>query len=199
MKKIYILFILALSVGSLYGQSKTETLFSKENSYGGFGGPLVVFSNINGTIVGDVGGGGALSVNDFFVGGYGLGNEGAQVEVDDQTYDIDFGHGGFWMGYTYKKHKLIHLYTSFRIGWGKTELRQNGEKFYSDNMLSLAPEVGFELNATNWFKVGFSGGYRNISGLDNLPGLSNDDFSSVYGAITFRFGGFGDYHSYDDD
>ncbi len=196
MKKICLLFVSILFTGSLIAQ-KTQTLFSDENSYGGFGGPIVEFSNINGITVGDVGGGGAFSVNNFFVGGYGLGNNGSQVTIDDKNYDIHFNHGGFWLGYTFKQHHLFHLYTSARIGWGKTELKRNDEKFYSDNLLALSPELGVELNVTNWFKVAFSGGYRNISGIDNLPELTDNDFTGAYGAITFRFGAFGNYRSYD--
>lgn len=199
MKRLYFLFFCALFTSGLIAQEKTQTLFSDENSYGGFGGPIIEFSSINGTTVGDVGGGGGFLVNSFFVGGYGLGNDGAQVQIDDQNYDIHFGHGGFWFGYAIKQSKLAHLYTSFRIGWGETELKINDDKFYEDNLLALAPELGIEINVTNWFKVVGSAGYRSISGLDNLPNLTNDDFTGMYGAITFRFGGFGDYHSYESD
>lgn len=156
----------------------------------------MVFSNINGTVVGDVGGGGAFSVNNFFIGGYGLGNSGAQVTIEEQIYDIDFGHGGFWLGYALKEHRLIHLYTSFRVGWGGVDLTQNDQKFFNDNIFALSPELGVELNVTNWFKVAFTGGYRAIAGINQLPELDNGSFSSPYGALTFRFGGFGDYHSY---
>jgi len=200
MKKLYFLFFCFFFFTSgLLAQEKTQTLFSDENSYGGFGGPIIEFSSINGRTVGDVGGGGGFVVNSFFLGGYGLGNDASHVQIDDQIYDIHFGHGGFWLGYAIKQSKLTHLYTSFRIGWGETELKQNDEKFFQDNHLVLAPEIGLEINITNWFKVVGSAGYRSVSGLDNLPSLTNDDFSGVYGAITFRFGGFGDYHSYEKD
>lgn len=198
MKRFYLLLICAFLSTTAFSQ-KTQTLFSDENSYGGFGGPIVEFSNINGELIGDVGGGGGFVVNNFFVGGYGLGNDGAKLELQDQLYDIKFRHGGFWLGYSFMDHKLVHLYSSFRIGWGEVELNQNEEKFYSDNLLSLAPELGIELNVTNWFKVGFSGGIRNVSGIENLPELNNDDFTGFYSAITFRFGGFGDYESYIDE
>lgn len=198
MKRLYFLLFFGLFTLSISAQEKTQTLFSDENSYGGFGGPIVEFSSINGTTVADVGGGGGFLVNSFFVGGYGLGNDAAQVSIEDQTYDINFGHGGFWFGYAIKQSKLAHLYTSFRVGWGQTELTQNDDKFYEDRLLALSPELGIEVNVTNWFKVAGSVGYRSISGLDNLPVLTNDDFSGIYSAITFRFGGFGDYHSYED-
>lgn len=181
------------------GVAQTETLFDGNIDYGGFGGPMIEFSNINGQLVGDVGGGGGLVINSFFVGGYGLGNDGASVTIEEELYDIDFGHGGFWLGAALPQHKLFHAYASFRVGWGEVELEQNGDKMYDDNLLALAPELGIELNVTDWFKLGFSGGYRMVSGLDNLPVLDDSDFTGAYGALTFRFGGFGDYSSYDND
>lgn len=199
MNRFYTLLLCLFIGGSILAQEKTQTIFSDENSYGGFGGPIVEFSSINGMTVGDVGGGGGFIVNNFFVGGYGLGNDAAQVEFEDQNYDIQFRHGGFWLGYSIQQHKVVHLYTSFRVGWGEAEFKQNDEKFFGDNLLSLAPEAGIELNITTWFKLGATVGYRSISGLDSLPVLGNEDFSGVYGALTFRFGGFADYHSYNDD
>lgn len=196
MKLLYTLIFSVCILGSAYSQDKTQTLFGDEMSYGGFGGPLVVFSQINGTVVGDVGGGGGFSINSFFIGGYGLGNDGAQVDHMGQSYDIHFRHGGFWLGYALHQHKMIHLYTSLRIGWGESELKLNDEKAYGDNMFVLSPELGVELNITNWFKLDITGGYRSVHGITNLAELSNSDFSSMYGALTFRFGGFGDYHSY---
>lgn len=197
MKKCLLQIILGLSLSvASYGQ--TQTLFSGNQSYGGFGGPLLEISKVNGQTVADVGGGGALIINDFFVGGYGLGTEDATVFdlEEEEDYDIDFGHGGFWFGYALNQHKLVHLYTSFRIGWGGVELLQNDDKKYSDNVFVMAPELGVEINVTDWFKLGLSGGYRYVDGINSLPVLSNEDFTGMYGAITFRFGGFGDYGNY---
>lgn len=197
--KTILLFVLSFTLSTaVIGQA--ETLFSDANSYGGFGGPFIEFSNINGTLVGDVGGGGALIINNLFIGGYGLGNDAASVTLEnDEIYDIDFGHGGLWFGYTYNQHKLIHLYTSFRVGWGEVELLQNDDKAFDDNFLALAPEAGVELNITSWFKLGLSGGYRYVSGVEDLPVLTNADFTGMFGALTFRFGGFGDYDYKDND
>ncbi len=173
-------------------------MFSDETSYGGFGGPFIEFSSINGSLVADVGGGGAFSVNDFFFGGYGMGNDASSVEFEGQEYDIDFGHGGLWFGYALKSNKLVHVYSSFKVGWGSAKLKVNEDKRFDDNLLSLIPEAGLEVNLTNWFKLGFTAGYRYISGIDDLPVLTNDDFTGMTGALTFRFGGFGDYESYNE-
>jgi len=199
MKKQFAFFLCIMLGLTLSAQQKTETLLSSQNSYGGFGGPIIEFSNINGTLVGDVGGGGAFVVNNFFLGGYGLGNGDSQVTITNELYDINFRHGGFWMGYAFKQYKVIHIYSSFRVGWGQAELLQNDQKFYSDNLLALAPELGLELNISNWFKVALTGGLRTVSGIQSLPELGNDDFTGFFGGITFRFGGFGDYESYQDE
>jgi len=61
----------------------------------------------------------------------------------------------------------------------------------------LTPEAGVEVNVTNFFKLGLTGGYRWVNGINQLPGLENNDFSSPVGTITFRFGGFGDDWDWD--
>lgn len=190
------LIIFCTLVLSTFTFGQTETLFGKADSFGGFGGPMIEFSNINGTLVGDVGGGGALIINDFFFGGYGFGNDAASVEFEGQNYDIDFGQGGLWFGYVYKQNKLVHLYSSFKVGWGSADLKIDGDKKFGDNLLALSPELGVEFNITDWFKLGITGGYRMVSGLEDLPVLTSDDFTGATGGITFRFGGFGDYQNY---
>ena len=128
-----------------YGQSQ-ETLFGSINHIGGFGGPMIEVSSINDQTVADVGGGGALILDNFFFGGYGLGNDAASVSFSEETYDIEFGHGGLWFGFIAPPHKLAHVYTSFRLGWGDTNLIEpDGDKAYSDNILVMTPEIGVEL------------------------------------------------------
>ena len=184
-----------------FSQDREETLFGNINRIGGFGGPLLEISSINGETVADIGGGGALILNDFFIGGYGLGTDAPNFTFESELYDIEFGHGGFWLGFATPQHKIIHMYSSFKLGWGETNLVDSqGDKQYSDNVLVLTPEVGFELNITHWFKFGITGGYRFVDGVNSLPGGLNDDsFSSPFGALTFRFGGFGNYDHYRDD
>ena len=197
--KLYLQTITFLLIATM-SQAQTQTLFGGNKTYGGFGGPIMEFSNINGTLVTDVGGGGALIVNDFFFGGYGLGNDNSNIELDNGLNALDFGHGGFWLGYTHNQHKLVHLYSSFRIGWGDVDLKRGDDLTASDNLMAICPELGLEFNVTRWFKLGVSGGYRIVTGLDNLPGgLDNDDFTGGFGMLTFRFGGFGDYNDWDDD
>jgi len=183
-----------------FSQNKEETLFGSIDHIGGFGGPMIEVSSINGETVADVGGGGALILDNFFFGGYGLGTDAPNIQIGLEQFDIDFGHGGLWFGFVAPPYKVAHVYSSFKLGWGEANLKDNdGDKLFSDNVLVLTPEVGVELNITHWFKLAFSGGYRFVDGVNTLPGdLTDDSFSSPFGALTFRFGGFG-YYDYDDD
>lgn len=200
MRRIFLLA--AIAIGSMtFAQAQQETLFSKIRHVGGFGGPMIEVSQIDGQTVADVGGGGALILDNFFFGGYGLGTDAPNIVIDEVTYDIDFGHGGLWFGYVLKSHKLAHLYTSLKMGWGGANLNDgSGDKVFSDNVFVLEPEAGVEVNLTSWFRLALTGGYRSVSGVNTLAGgLTNDSFSGVYGALTFRFGGFGDYDKMDDE
>lgn len=201
MKNLLYTAIFSFIAMTSYGQQ--QTLFNSINHIGGFGGPMIEVSQINGETVADVGGGGALILDNFFFGGYGLGTDAPNITLSQETFDIDFDHGGLWFGYVAPRNKLVHVYSSFRLGWGDVTLKDgDGDKRYSDNVLVLAPEVGVELNVTSWFRLSLSGGYRYVDGVTEIPeifALTNDSFTSGFGALTFRFGGFGDWGDYDED
>jgi hypothetical protein len=188
MKIWYTLLFLVCSI-SIWAQNE-ETLIKNIEVIGAFGGPLIEVGSINGEFGADVGGGGALVINNFFIGGYGLGTDYPQITIDNEDYNIRFKHGGFWLGYTSDAQKLLHFYSSARLGWGKTQIRGDGPAVASDRVFVLTPEVGFEVNLTNFMRVAFTGGYRVVTGVSKLGDFANDDFSSPIGAITFRFGGF---------
>ena len=181
--------LVILTLCSLQLAAQHETLLGNVNSIGGFGGPMVEIGSINGEVGADVGGGGALMFENLFLGGYGLGTKYPDIRVDDELYEIRYKQGGFWLGYVAKPDKLVHIYSSLRLGWGKAQLRQDNDPIYSDRLFAMTPELGFEVNLTRFMKVGVTGGYRWISGV-NLPSLDSNDFSSPVGLLTFRFGSF---------
>jgi hypothetical protein len=182
-----------------------EALFDDISSFGAFGGPILEFSSINGQLVADVGGGGALILDEFFIGGYGMGTDYPEVifetEIDGELTeidaDIDFGQGGLWFGYVRDIERKMHLYSSLKVGWGRADLEHDIADLPSDRLFVLTPEIGIELNMTKFFRVGLTGGYRIVNGVSRLPGLDNQDFSSPTVGITFRFGGFGSYWDWD--
>jgi hypothetical protein len=192
-------FLLAILGFSALGFSQTRTLFGDLRTTGAFGSPILEVGAINKQTGSDVGGGGALVMEYLFVGGYGMGTDYPTYNIADGPnqgdYNLKFGHGGFWLGLTPALTRIVHPYASLRLGRGKARMRQDGDDIFSDRIFVTTPEVGFEINITDFFRLAVSGGYRWVNGVGALPGLNNDAFSSPIGLLTFRFGGFGD----DDD
>lgn len=188
MKRIITFFAGLFLMANLSAQQ--ETLFGNVDIWGGFGGPIFEISSINDQSVVSIGGGGAVIMNNFFFGGYGIGTDDANHTFENEEYKVKLNHGGLWLGLTSNPNKLIHLYSSARLGWGRARLRQDGETIFSDRVFSVTPEIGFEVNVTEFFQLAFTGGYRIITGIDDLPGIGNDQFSDIVGGITLRFGGF---------
>ena len=187
--------ILLLASG-LFAQEKHQTLFGNARIVGGFGGPIFEYGLLNGQFGTRAGGGGGLVVGDFFIGGFGMGtSDFAEVDLDPQIYTIDLGYGGFWLGYTPLTRKVIHPFGSLKVGWGTASLEyQKDDDWitgYEENIFSLTPEVGLELNIFRWFRISATGGYRFVNGADGLPDLDSRDFRSFIGTLTLRFGGFG--------
>jgi hypothetical protein len=192
-----ILLLLAYSFFALFQLSaQDETLFNNLDVTGAFGSVIIETGSINGEVGADVGGGGALVMSPLFIGGYGMGTSYPVHTVTTGEkpgdYDIKFGHGGLWLGVAPNSHKLIHFYGSTKIGWGKARLRQDKESVFTDRVFVLTPELGVEINLTEWLKMGLTGGYRWVNGVTHLPELANEDFSSPIGILTFRIGGFED-------
>ena len=192
MKNWILIFALCLTGSSLFGQQQ-ETLFGKSRVIGAFGGPIVEYNFANDNTQVSVGGGGAVIVGDFFLGGYGMGSTGQNWIEGVEPYEIDLGHGGFWVGGTYPSHKLFHLFSSVKIGWGAV-----GIKFFddnatvADNVFVLTPEAGIELNIFRWFRIAASANYRWVDGINPaLAGVNRNYYNGFGCNLTFRLGGFG--------
>lgn len=183
------LFILSLSALS----AQHETLFNNARVRGAFGGPITEYGLSN-DLSTAVGGGGAIVINNFFIGGYGM------VAVDfDRLYEdgdvdvLDLGHGGFWLGGTFQPHRLLHLYGSTRLGWGAMNIDVNDGTPYRDldKIFVATPELGVELNITRWCRLAGTVGYRHVGGVNEDRGLKGEDFSGAVAGVTLRFGWFG--------
>ncbi|WP_250630203.1 hypothetical protein [Rhodoflexus caldus] len=177
-----------------FAQDEPETLLGKHVKVSGFGAPIVEFSSINNQFTVSTGGGGAVLLNQkFFFGGYGLGRSNS-VKAKNPDQKIGLGHGGFWLGYNFNPHKLLHITASAKMGWGNVSLYDNDfnarQNFGSDNVYVVTPEVGAEINITGFMKIAVAGGYRMVNGVA-VDGYNNADFSSPTASVSFKFGFFG--------
>lgn len=197
MKRLTTLGFLLLMTCALMAQEKEyRTIFDNQQlRISGMGGPFMQFTSVAGEFGHMMGGGGAVLLNDFYFGGYGLGLTNAIPDyVNDNSNDrLTLGHGGFWIGYSLFGDKPIHLSISSLIGWGEFGIMQYDGyyPFVRDKIFVLSPTVEVELNLTRYFRLGAGATYNIYSMVDeNLHGYRSSDLSSPGGFLSFKFGWF---------
>ncbi len=203
MKTILPLFIALLFWSTAFAQEdddnynsrhvyKEETLFNSLKLRGIFGAFISEYNYIGDDFEVSGGGGGALLFRNFFIGAYGLG------VVDESFFEegiesIEMGHGGLWVGTTFNQHKLLHLYSSVRVGWGALEVDFEDQFFnQSDAFFVVTPEAGVELNIFRFCKLAGTVGYRWIDGINEAStGIEPDALNGLVTTLTLRLGIFG--------
>ncbi|MEM1328550.1 MAG: hypothetical protein AAGI23_21520 [Bacteroidota bacterium] len=182
-----------LTIG-LFAQDRT--LFNENDNLnvGGFGGPIFQISNIGDQTVAAVAGGGGVTLNDFFIGAFGGGVGVERWSSGLVDYDVDLGYGGLWLGYSLLDDKLVHPYVSLQAAVGNLDIGNHDliditvEEF---TVGIVQPEIGAEINLTEWFKLSTTIGYRWINNFDQTDIITSEDIRSFYLGFSLRFGSFG--------
>ena len=194
-----LLLLLTIANISLAQEDDYEHLLKdKKLRFSVFASPVFEFSQVNGSFGFSSGGGGAIIINQkLFIGGYGL-KLAPVIEkdliLDGQDYkdlEINFKHGGFWVGYIHDFRKLVHFGGSAKFGWGNISMDHAGLPGggFEDHVLVITPQVEAEINISKWFKINGGLGYRMVTSVnDNV--FSQSDFNSPVGSISFMFGWF---------
>jgi hypothetical protein len=197
MKRAILLGLILTVTCALFAQNREyqTILDNKELRISGLGGPFMQFTSVAGEFGHMMGGGGAILLNDFYFGGYGLGLTNAIPDyVNDNTSDrLTLGHGGFWIGYSLFGERPVHVSISSLIGWGEFGIVQydGNYPFIRDKIFVLAPTVEVELNLTRYFRIGAGATYNIYSMVnENLHGYRGSDLSSPGGFLSFKFGWF---------
>ncbi|MEL6941469.1 MAG: hypothetical protein AAFO82_02280, partial [Bacteroidota bacterium] len=114
MKHLLFFIGLFLSAHTLLAQAD-QTLFNR-GRIGGFGAPIFDYYNISSE--GDIdiasGGGGALILGDFFIGGYGVGDISRIETLENGRAEFDLAHGGLWLGFTPLQQSVVHPHPKTR-------------------------------------------------------------------------------------
>ncbi len=195
-KTLFMALILAIGVSAFSQQKEYRTIFdNKDVRISGLGGPFMQFTSLAGEFGHMMGGGGAVMLNDFFFGGYGLGLTNAIPDYVNQNPSdrLTLGHGGFWLGYSLFGEKPIHITLSSLIGWGEFGVMQNygTYPFVRDKIFVLAPTVEVEVNLTRYLRIGAGASYNLYTMVDqSIHGYSNGDLSAPGGFLSFKFGWF---------
>ena len=192
MRTTLLFFALMLLSSPLFSQQQEETLFRNARLRGGFGGPIFSYSQANGQTAYGSGGGGGLVFDRLFVGLFGMGEFFDAPKVGQKQ--LALGYGGLWMGYVVPSHKLLHLYTSVKIGGGAIGTTSNFDHDWDDwedAALVVVPEAGLELNMARWFRVSGTVGYRFVNGFDGTSLVGKKDLNAPVFSLGLRFGWFG--------
>lgn len=198
------LLLLLLASGVLWAQEDDfRTIFNRDDKdkkdwrISGFGGPIMQFTSVQGNFAHMMGGGGAVTINDFYFGGYGLGMT-TQVPYKNQEdeFHLDFGHGGLWFGYVLKPNSPVHLDFSTLMGWGAVSRTLNTEDFdiepaSSDPVFVITPVMEVELNFSRFFRLGAGASFSYVSGAGiSRTAYTWKDFGNPAFFLSFRFGYF---------
>jgi hypothetical protein len=195
MKRFLLLgLVLALSVPAM---GRDETLIRGRVDSGGFGGPVVKFTQINGEFALLLGGRGGWIIDHTFVlggAGYGLVNN---IRVDElgSGYQprFDLGYGGLEMEYIHRSRELLHFTISTLIGAGSVNYRNRdwlGFRDQPEDVFFIAePSANLMMNVTTYFRVGVGASYRFVAGVE-IEGLDEAALSGPAASVVMKFGQF---------
>jgi len=195
-KSIFVLVIFAICSTVFSQEREYQTILDNQDlRISGMGGPFMQFTMVAGEFGHMMGGGGAVMLNNFYFGGYGLGLTNAIPDyVNDNPSDrLTLGHGGFWLGYSLFGQKPIHFSVSSLIGWGEFGIMQYDGyyPFIRDKIFVVAPTAEIEVNLTRYFRIGAGVSYTLYTMMDeSMHGYRNSDISAPAGFLSFKFGWF---------
>lgn len=195
MKSSILSLLLCVFIASI-GQTQDRTIFNRSNieTIGGFGGPILQVARIGDRSAPAFGGGGGVVIDDFFIGGFGagFGVEDWREGLIDQ--EVSIGYGGLWLGYSFLDEKLVHPYVSLQAAVGGLEISTGDIADLTLEEFTIGiinPEIGAEINITEWFKFSPTVGYRWINNFDKTDVITPEDIRNFYLGLNFRFGYFG--------
>lgn len=196
-----ILFMLFTCCWTFPAMGQAETLLGGNVSYGGFGGPVLRVSVLDGEAALLTGGRGGWIINlasgDAIVlggGGYGVVTDvraGGLLSNRGRPLYLNLGYGGFIFEYVNRTNDLVHLSAEALVGGGGANYRdRNYNEFEdSDAFFAFEPGLSVMLNVASFFRVGAGVSYRYFYGVD-LEAFSDADLSGPSGVLTFKFGRF---------
>ncbi|HEY8344675.1 MAG TPA: hypothetical protein VIL66_05700 [Bacillota bacterium] len=189
----FLAIALLIFLGAGQALAADEVLIGDDTENGGYGGPVVKFSQIHGETAVFWGAyGGWLINHTFLIGGgaFGLTSEIAAPFTSEKLY-YDLGYAGLVLEYINNSHKLVHYTVGALIGIGTVGYdSQDSKRVYADDTIFvLEPGIGLELNITTSFRANLGLSYLHIDGV-KLEGTKAEDLSGATVSLSFKFGAF---------
>ncbi len=193
MKRLCVLILVSILASTGFAQEDSKTLLSGKIEHGGYGGPQVTLSEVNGEIGILTGVRGGWIINHTYVlglGGYNLQNE---VKADIDSRNLEMSYGGLHFEYIVDSDRLIHYYFQALFGSGNVNYSSrefvNESESEKDWFWVVQPAAYVELNVVEYFRIGVGLSYRYVNDVE-LPNLSNTDINGLGLNLLFKFGKF---------
>jgi hypothetical protein len=106
-------------------------------------------------------------------------------------FSLDLDYGGIFCRFWQPLSPRLTGELGLVLGAGNAGVkdRLSGTELGSDNFLVAEPEVSLSFRVLSWLRVGVSGGYRMVSGVEDLPRVSQGDLEGATGTISLQVGG----------
>ena len=187
------LFVVGVFLGSPT-LSAQETGRASELRHGGFGGPTIKLTQMDGQFSVMMGGRGGWVINESVViggGGYALVNGGSFDDLTDGAGTLEMAYGGLELGYLHRLGDHVDLSFGLMVGAGSVAWEPDGEmgERTDDGFFVLEPESGITLSVTRAIRLGLGVSYRLVQGAE-LFELEGGDLSGIAGVVSLRFGSF---------
>lgn len=178
-----------------------ETLIPGDVAAGGYGGPVFMYSRVQGKDALFFGGRGGWLADHHFVlgaGGFALVSRIAPPEgAPDIGEELrtEFAYGGLWLEYILLPDKLVHASIGTLLGGGAVSysrirrMERQDRQVESDVVFAVEPVLSVELNLTRFLRMSAGAGYRHVGSVE-LTGLRQKDLSGFTGSVMLRFGRF---------
>lgn len=198
LKKSFAIALVSFVGLSGAASAQMHTLIDGEVRHGGWGGPTVAATWIDGEPAVMVGGFGAWVINGSFAiggGGAGIATLHRVEGYEPGRHTLEGGYGGVTLEYTHRPHDLIHMNVGTLIGAGGMAIYEGSRTKPSrasvdDTAFFVArPQLGAALNVTRFLQVNLMGAYRLVSG-STLEGYGDAALSGPEFALGLRFGSF---------
>lgn len=180
-------------------EREPEVLVRPEARHGGWGAPVVTFSEVRDRDAVFVGGRGGWILDGRLTiggGGFGLVNEIAAPQALQPalggTNDLEVGYGGLWLEYTILPLRLVHLTLGTLIGGGGISLvrRDGGDEGLDDGFFVVEPVAALELNVARPVRADLAVTYRWVAGVDLGGAVGEDDLRAFGVSFLLKLGSF---------
>jgi hypothetical protein len=195
-------FFFALAASAV---AEEHNLLSGTLVHGGYGAPVVKFTNVNGRAAVLVGGQGQWIINHMValgIGGYGMTPNQERLGTGPSRWmnnpDLAFSYGGLLVSFISESDQVAHPTIDLLIGGGSVDLVRHSESGddYSDDSHALhdgifviEPSLNAEVNIVRFMRANIGVSYRFASGVSDF-GFDSSDFSGLSATLALKFGKF---------